>query len=56
MKRTARENLQLELFLNLLAVATAFPRHPEKLDLYMRQDLLEDHPSEEPAPPPTPTP
>jgi hypothetical protein len=50
-KRSARENLQLELFYNLLEIAKAFPRQPEKLDLFMRQSLLEDQPVEEPAPP-----
>lgn len=49
-KRVARENLQLELLLNLLEIARAFPRQPEKLSLYMRQSLLEDHPAEKPEP------
>jgi hypothetical protein len=43
-KKLARENLQLMLFLNLLKLATMFPRQPKKLDLFMRQSLLEDHP------------
>ena len=55
-KKGARENLQLELFFNLLEVAKAFPRQPAKLDLFMQQSLLEDHPSEEPEPPAPPTP
>ncbi len=50
-KKLARENLQLELFYNLLEIAKAFPRQPEKVDLYMQQSLLEDHPAEEPEPP-----
>jgi hypothetical protein len=54
-KKTAQENLQLELFYNLLEIAKAFPRQPEKLDLFMQQSLLEDHPAEpEPPAPPTP--
>jgi hypothetical protein len=39
-KNLARENLSLMLFLNLLKLAEMFPRQPEKLALYMRQDLL----------------
>lgn len=39
-KRLARENLSLMLYLNLLKLAEMFPRQPEKLALYMRQDLL----------------
>ncbi|MBI3881661.1 MAG: hypothetical protein HY301_16555 [Verrucomicrobia bacterium] len=56
-KQEARNNLQLMLFLNLLTLAMMFPRQPEKLPLYMRQSLLEDHPHH-PAPPapPPPTP
>lgn len=50
-KAQARLNLQLELFYNLLEIAKAFPRQPEKLDLFMQQSLLEDHPTEEPEPP-----
>jgi hypothetical protein len=41
-KKTAREDLQLELFLNLLEIAKNFPRQPAKLNLYMQQSLLED--------------
>ncbi len=54
-KRNARENLQLMLFLNLIKLAEMFARQPEKLALYMRQSLLEDHPQHPPTPPP-PTP
>lgn len=52
-KRTARENLQLELYYNLIELMKMFPRQPEKLALYMTQSLLEDHPAapEEPEPP-----
>jgi hypothetical protein len=51
-KRTARQNLQLELFFNLIELMKMFPRQPEKLALYMTQGLLEDHPAdEEPTPP-----
>lgn len=39
-RRTAREALQLELFLNLLALAAHFPRQPERLDQYMQPSLL----------------
>ena len=53
-KKVARENLQLELFFNLLEIAKAFPRQPEKLALYMTQSLLEDPAAPEPEPPPTP--
>ncbi|MCX6857398.1 MAG: hypothetical protein NTV80_21110 [Verrucomicrobia bacterium] len=51
----ARENLQLMLFLNLCKLMEMFPRQPEKLTLYMRQDLLENPESgEEPEPPVVP--
>ena len=57
-KRLARENLNLMLFLNLLKIAEMFPRQPEALALYMRQDLLEntstDEEEEEPDPEPQP--
>jgi hypothetical protein len=57
-KQLARENLQLMLFLNLCKLMEMFPRQPEKLALYMRQDLLENpERGEEPEPPlvpPTP--
>ena len=54
-KRLARENLQLMLFLNLITLAEMFARQPEKLNLYMQQSLLEDHP-QAPAPPVPPPP
>ncbi len=62
-KQAARENLQLMLMLNLLKLATMFPRQPEKLDLYMQQSLLhnpqsssggDDDEDEEEDPEPTP--
>ena len=53
-KRTARQNLQLELFFNLIELMKMFPRQPEKLALYMTQSLLEDHPAEEEPTPPGP--
>lgn len=49
-KKAAREALQLELFLNLLEIAKAFPGQPEKLSLYMQQTLLVNNPAEEPEP------
>lgn len=56
-KKQAREDLQLMLFLNLLKLMEMFPRHPEKLSLYMQQHLLENPgSSEEPEPPTPPTP
>lgn len=39
-RRDARSSLQLELFLNLLAIVQAFPRQPEAVKRYMRQSLL----------------
>jgi hypothetical protein len=54
-KKHARENLQLELFRNLLTLALHFPRQAEQLDVYMQQSLLEDRPAQPPEPPaPTP--
>lgn len=54
-KQLARENLQLMLFLNLLKLSEMFPRQPDQLSLYMRQDLLEGPETpEEPEPPPVP--
>ena len=52
----ARTALALELFFNLLAIAGLYPGQPEKLALFMRQDLLEDHPAgdQPPVPPPAP--
>lgn len=55
-KAAARQNLQLELFKNLLTIALNFPRQPDSLALYMQQSLLEDHPQQPPAPPTPPTP
>lgn len=57
--KTARQNLQLELFRNLLTLALAFPRQPEKATLYMQQSLLENRQrgngnSQPPTPPPAP--
>lgn len=52
-KHTARLNLQLELYFNLIELMKMFPRQPEKLALYMTQSLLEDHPAA-PTPPPGP--
>lgn len=69
-KRAAREALQLELFRNLLKLVEMYPDQPDKLGLYMRQQLL-GGPSTpaagtgtgsggsgggEPSPTPTPTP
>jgi hypothetical protein len=52
-KNSARAALQLELFKNLLALAAAFPRQPEQLDLYMQASLLSPHtPGSQPPPPP----
>lgn len=39
-RRAARSVLARELFLNLLALAQAFPDEPEKLALYLQQSLL----------------
>jgi hypothetical protein len=55
-KNTARAALQLELFKNLLALATLFPRQPEQLDLYMQQSLLQPHTQSPATPAPSPTP
>jgi hypothetical protein len=52
-KNAARAALQLELFKNLLALATLYPRQPEQLDLYMQQTLLQPH-TQTPATPATP--
>jgi len=57
-KHTARLALQLELFKNLVLLAQAFPRQPDRLDLYMQPSLLlplTQSPAT-PAPAPTPTP
>jgi hypothetical protein len=53
-KQLARENLQLMLFLNLLKLSEMFPRQPDQLALYMRQDLLEGPEAPEEPEPPTP--
>ena len=57
-KHAARYALQLELFKNLLALATLYPRQPEQLELYMQQTLLQPHTQSPatPAPSPAPTP
>jgi hypothetical protein len=56
-KNSARAALQLELFKNLLTIALNFAGHPEQLDVYMQQSLLEDHPAAaSPTPAPVPTP
>jgi hypothetical protein len=55
--KAARETLQLELFRNLLTIALQFPGEPERLDVYMKQNLLENpeqSDDETPTPPPTP--
>ena len=49
-KHAARLELQLDLYKNLATMMLNFPRQPEKLSLYMRQDLLEDHPAGLPLP------
>lgn len=54
-RKSARENLQLMLYLNLVKLMEMFPRQPEKLALYMKQSLLETHPQQADVPPP-PTP
>jgi hypothetical protein len=41
-RKEARENLCLQLYLNLLAIAAQFPGQEEKLDIYMKQHLLEN--------------
>ena len=46
--------MQLELFKNLLTLALNFARQSEQLDLYMQQNLLEDHPQQQPPTPPGP--
>lgn len=46
-RRVARQNLQLQLFLNLLAIAAVHARDAEKINLYMQQSLLEN-PAEAP--------
>lgn len=46
-RRAATDGLRNELFLNLLALATAFPNQEEKAALYCPQHLSEDHPQKE---------
>jgi hypothetical protein len=51
-KNAARAALQLQLYLNLLAIAQQFPDQPEQLDVYMQPSLLNSHsPSPAPEPP-----
>jgi hypothetical protein len=54
-KSSARANLQMELFKNLLTIALAFPRKPEQLDVYMQQTLLQPH-TQSTTTPPAPAP
>ena len=54
--RMARQNLQLELFKNLLTIALNHPRLPNDLNLFMQQALLLDHPAAAPEPTPPPAP
>jgi hypothetical protein len=51
--KVARENLCLQLFLNLLAIAGQFPGQEEMLDVYMKQHLLKnpEHSDDTPTPP-----
>jgi hypothetical protein len=49
-KKAAREGVQLELYKNLATLMIHFPDQPDKLDLYMQQSLLEDHPAGLPLP------
>ena len=56
-KRAARKALQYQLFLTLVHLMSTYPLQPEKLEQYMKQHLLEDHPAapdeeEEPEPEP----
>lgn len=58
-ERDARKALQRELYLTLVYLMVTYPLQPEKLEQYMKQHLLEDHPAApddgevepEPAPP-----
>ena len=43
-KRAARSALQRELYLNLVRLMELFPMQVDKLEFYMQQHLLEDHP------------
>jgi hypothetical protein len=49
-KKAAHQALQLELFKTLLTLALNYPDDEAKLDLYMQQSLLEDHPAGLPLP------
>lgn len=55
-KNAARAALQLELFKNLLLIASTYPRQPEMVDVYMQQSLLQPHTQSTTIPPPAPTP
>lgn len=55
---TAKANLQLQLYLNVLFLAQSFPDQPDKCDLYCPQQYLRNaqSPEETPPPPTPPTP
>lgn len=61
-KRNARFALATDLYLNVIEICRLWPREEDKIPLYTRQSLLEDHPAggddedeeEEPEPPPAP--
>ena len=55
---TAKANLQLQLFLNVLALAAAFPDQPDKCDVYCPQQYLHNPEATDdtPLPPLPPTP
>lgn len=44
-KRAARQALQLQLYLTLAHLMLTYPAQPAKLEQYMKQHLLEDHPA-----------
>ena len=44
-KRAARQALQFQLYLTLAHLMVTYPLQPEKLEQYMKQHLLEDHPA-----------
>ena len=44
-KRAAREALQLQLYITLAHLMLTYPAQPAKLEQYMKQHLLEDHPA-----------
>lgn len=50
-KKAARDALDRQLSLNVLAVAIKFIGQPEKAAVYFQQHLIEDHPAAPPAPP-----